>query len=524
VRTARIRARVKGTGIYADIPAGPSRLGADIPSGLSPLGADAAPGQGIDPTSQEFAPIQGSPYTTVGGGPRSRAWRPGGWGPAAAVDYSLNGLIRQSRDLMRQNGDAATIRARLTANVIGAGIVAEIPDAAVRKAWRDWCGVAAIDGTLDWHGIQAQVMDALVEAGEVLVRRRILDDEPGVPLRLQVLESEYLVLEKNEITPDGGYIRQGVEFDAEGRRVAYWIYPIHPQDIIPGQYNALPIRVPAGEILHIFRPDRPGQIRGVPWLSAVMAALKELGDYKDAELVRKKVSALFTAFVENPYPDGLDAEDVKKLFPHSPTDDVVAMEPGTVQVLDPGQKVTFAAPADVGGQYNDFMKVQYRAIAAATGILYEQMTGDYSSGNDRLYRAAFNEFRRRVRMVQHHIIIHQLCQGVGRWWWTLAQLTGAIPLSAILDALSWVPEAWPYINPVQDVAAKVAEVRAGFTSRTRVVGERGHNAADVDAETAADRQRADSMGLVYDTDPKQVDDQGQAQPTAPDPDSEEKDI
>jgi len=58
----------------------------------------------------------------------------------------------------------------------------------------------------------------------------------------------------------------------------------------------LSVPVPAEQILHSYRVLRPGQIRGVPWLSPVMMALRDLDDYADAERVRKKIEACVSAW------------------------------------------------------------------------------------------------------------------------------------------------------------------------------------------------------------------------------------
>ena len=41
------------------------------------------------------------------------------------------------------------------------------------------------------------------------------------------------------------------------------------------------------------------------------------------------------------------------------------MEPGTLQILEPGEDIKFSAPADVGSSYAEFMRQQFRAVAAA---------------------------------------------------------------------------------------------------------------------------------------------------------------
>ena len=62
------------------------------------------------------------------------------------------------------------------------------------------------------------------------------------------------------------------------------------------------VRVPASQVIHLYNPLRPGQLRGVPWLTPSMIPLKILGDYDDAELERKRQAALIAGFITVPAP------------------------------------------------------------------------------------------------------------------------------------------------------------------------------------------------------------------------------
>lgn len=52
--------------------------------------------------------------------------------------------------------------------------------------------------------------------------------------------------------------------------------------------------------------------------------------------------------------------------------------------------------------------------------------------------------------------------------------------------------------------SKILEIRGGLASRSEKVSEMGYDAADVDAETAADRAREDALDLTYDTNGNKV--------------------
>lgn len=447
-----------------------------------------------------------SPYQTIGSGVRSRRWRPASYGPNTALDWSADTLRSQSRDLLRKNALAASAKERLVSNVIGTGIRPQLGDPATAALWLEWTDESDPGGALDFYGQQAQAFGSVFESGECFarLRTRLPQDGLSVPLQIQIVESEYVPMDLNRTEGNGNIVRQGIEFDANvrDRRVAYWMRRHHPDDATPGYASNDPVRVPAEEVLHLYWPGRPGQIRGEPWLARVLDRLYDVDAYDKAELVRKKVSAMFVGFRKRNLPDGMALEDLKAVW----GDDAeiadgaghVSLEPGTMQDLEPGEEVMFAEPKDVGGQYEVFMRVQHRAIAAALGVLYEQLTGDYGDMNDRTWRAAVSDFRRRCEMWQHHLMVFQFCRPVIRRWARLARLAGK--KVNLPGPQKWTPQAWPFINPVQDIQASRDAVRAGFTSRTAVVSERGEDAAAIDAENKADNDRADDLDLSYESD------------------------
>jgi lambda family phage portal protein len=475
------------------------------------MGAQARMRYRVKGTQLYFEPRASTAYETTGTGRRSVAMRAGNFGPNSALDYSSDSLRAQAREADRKNGLAKVISDRISANIVGTGIIPQPKSPKARALWTRWTDEASVDGTLDFYGMQAQIARALPTSGECFARFRVrrAQDRMSVPLQIQILESDYVPTNKNESLPGGGYIRQGIEFNAIGQRVAYWMYRQHPSDtqVIEGGFSSLPVRVPASEVMHIYDATsvRPGQARAVPWITPALAKLKDLDAYDDAELVRKKVSAMLVAFIRRNLPEGVTAEELATLWGDedaSTADGVgaVSMEPGSASYLEPGEEADWSNPQDVGGQYEVFKRDQHRLIASYTGLLYEQLTGDFSSLNDRTWRAAFNEFKRRCEMWQHHIIVYQFCRPVWARWTSLARVTGALRPAESQETVVWVPQAFPYINPKQDIEAAQAEIRAGLASRSQKASERGLDAMQIDTEQADDNRRADGMGLVHDSD------------------------
>ncbi|GFQ71081.1 phage portal protein, lambda family [Trichonephila clavata] len=337
----------------------------------------------------------------------------------------------------------------------------------------------------------------MIEGGECFVRLRTRKREDGlcVPLQLQVLESEHLDNKSNQTLANGNVIRNGIEFNRLGQREAYYLFREHPGE---GSFGES-VRVPANDVLHIYRPLRPGQIRGVPWLSSVLLKLYELDQYDDAELVRKKTAAMFAGFITR-----LDPE-ANILGEGESNEHGVALsglEPGTMQLLDPGEDIKFSEPSDVGGSYEAFMKQQLRAIAVGTGITYEQLTGDLTGVNYSSIRAGLIEFRRRCGMLQHNIMVFQFCRPVWDRWIELALLSGELDIGEewTKKEVKWIAQGFDWVDPLKDQQAQQMAVRNGFKSRSEVVSELGYDIEEIDQEIAEDQRRASELGLNFDSD------------------------
>lgn len=170
------------------------------------------------------------------------------YGPNSA-NGELDKIRRRSRWTFANDGFYANACRQVANNVIGYGI----KDPVLRKLWRRWEREADACGALPLHLLAHGIYVAEPRDGESFVRfrlRRKEDMRSGVPFQLQVLESDYVPTEKNPID----------------RVDAIWMYDHHPKDFARlDKRSLLPKRVPASEVLHLYRPDRFESVRGVPW-------------------------------------------------------------------------------------------------------------------------------------------------------------------------------------------------------------------------------------------------------------------
>ena len=379
---------------------------------------------------------------------------------------------------------------------------------AVQQAWRDWTDEADADGLTDFYGLQSLAARALYDAGEVFIRLRprFVSDGLSVPLQLQLMESEQLDSAYTLTAQNGNVIRSGIEFDAIGRRVAYWFWQAHPGDSTIWQGQGQRVRVPAANVLHIYKPLRPGQIRGRPWLTAVMVKLYDLDQYDDAELSRKKGAAMFMAFLTK----GLAVDGATLVEGAAAPDDRgtadLMMEPSVMNILPDGVDVKFNTPADVGPNYAAFQdRNLYTTVSAAGGLPYHAVTGDVSKANYSSLRASLVEVKRRIEQFQHETLVFQMCRPVWEAWLPQAVLAGAVSLPGFANPklkpaylrVKWIPPKWDWVDPLKDVHAEKVAVDAGFQSRSDVIESRGEDPEETDARIAADHDREKRLGLSF---------------------------
>ena len=422
--------------------------------------------------------------------------------------------LARARYLVRNNPYALGATECFTANAIGAGIVPswnikdEALKAKLQQAYLRWTDEADSEGVTDLYGLERRIGRELFIAGECFIRRRprYLRDGLSVPLQLQLLPSEMCPTERNLQAENGNWIRQGIEFDPIGRRVAYHFWKVNPGDVTQSMNFGEMTRVLAEDVLHIYDPLEAGQIRGLPRLTAAIVALWALDGYDDAEMERKKTAALLGVFLTRPpaESDGAPVFDKTAEDKAKAGDGVaeITLEPAMAHELPPGMSATVMAPADVGANYEAFQYRMLTRICASLGLPYASVTGDMVKANYSNQRAALLEMRRRMEALQYGVIIHQFCRPSAKWFLDAAQLTGNLPLadyakdpSPYLN-IKWIPPKWAWVDPLKDVQAEAIAVDNGFKSRSSVIVAQGDEPIDVDKEIASDQQRVKSLGII----------------------------
>lgn len=450
----------------------------------------------LDRLRQLFLPSRKRGFDAAAGGTRWSSRH--SFGPLGPAVLAAAGPVRsRARYQAANNGWAVSGVEALTTALIGSGIVPAPlhSDESARKligaAFTSWAATADADGLTDFYGIQASAARALVVDGEAFLHMPVGAD--GLKLRLipaEMVDASYTV----ELG-DGRRVIAGIEFDAAGTRVAYHVSEGLPTDLYAT--HSAPIRIPAQDIVHLFRPLGAGQVRGISWLAPILLRLGELDQLEDALLVGAKVAAMHAGFLTdlngtstNPY-EGTQTGGIMD----------TGLEPGTLKVLPAGFDIKFSTPQQAQ-QTIEFAQLQLRAVAAGLGVPEHLLTGDLRGANYSSLRAGLVAFRQRVEQLQYHLIIPQMLRPIWLRALQVSALSGAYDFpgfdgEAEYFAAEWYPPAQPWVDPLKDIEAEALAVQKGFKSRRQVVAGLGYDIATLDAEIANDRGREAALGLDF---------------------------
>ena len=437
-----------------------------------------------------------------------RGWMYHGGSPKEDIEDNLDVLRQRSRDAYMGIPTASAALKTMRTNVVAGGLMpspqidadylrltneqAEALQAQILREFALWADTPVCDADRvdNFYKLQQLAFLSYLMNGDAFALLP-MKEQPGQPYSLRVR-----VIEADRVCSPDSYDRlvpcevkghrvhsivQGVETDADGMVIAYWICNQHPLSSLSNQAGALEwTRVEAygssgrPNVLHVMNRERAGQRRGAPILAPVLEALKQLGRYTEAEITAAVISAMFTVFIQS-----ATVQNGKPIGEALPPEQLIdAQDQGTIELgngaivaLNPGETVEFAKPEHPNSGYDAFFNAMVKEIGAALEIppevLEKQFTQNFSSA-----RGSLNEFWRTCGM-QRDWFSDDFCQPVYEAWLAEAVARGRIKAPgffgdpAIRKAYAdckWNGPSRTALNPSQEVEAAIKRVDAGFST------------------------------------------------------------
>ncbi len=452
---------------------------------------------------------------------RTRKTRTDISGPNNQTQQGAVSLRTQARHL-EQNHDLARGMLRiLVDNVVGPkgiGIEPQPRDAAgvidreyarkLRDAWRDWQRRPEVTWKHTWPKVQRLMARTWFRDGESLAQQLIgpvpfLDHGTAVPYSLELFEPDMLPYTYNDASKR---ISQGIQTNAWGRPLGYWVYKTSPYDYTGGSLsgaNNLKF-IPAERVLHLAITDRIGQMRGVSSFASVITRLEDIKDYEESERVAAKIAAMLTAYVKRGTPDMIDPENLPRDDQGNVLPREISLEPGAIiDTLQVGEDIGIIDSKRPNPNLITFRQGQLRAAAAGVGTSYSSSSKDYNG----TYSAQRQEM---VEQWVHYAtladeFVGNFIQPVWEQFVAAANLSGIVPTPAGIDTSGasealFVVQQMPWIDPLKEANAWLILTKAGFASEVEVMRRRGVNPEDVLRQVKEWREKCASEGVFFNSD------------------------
>jgi len=422
-------------------------------------------------------------------------WITGNSDPDSVILPDLAVLRERSRDLVRNAPLATGAINTVVTNAVGQGLKlqaridretlrlddepAEKWESKTEREWQIWSESQECDigRTMNFAAIQELAFRQTLENGDVFtIMPRLKRGDFPYLLKLQVIEADRVCNQANK--PNSETLSGGVEKDSYGAPVNYHILKQHPGNMYAQklmEWNIVPAfgaKTGTRNVIHLFRPLRPGQSRGVPYLAPVIESLKQLDRYTEAELMAAVISGMFTVFVETER----GTADFGQFMPTSETgaqasDEDYKLGNGAIIGLAPGEKVNTANPGRPNQAFDPFVKAILQQIGTALEIPYEVLIQHFSSSYSASRAALLEAWRffrnRRAWLAQN------FCQLVYENWLAEAIALGRIQAPGFFSNYNirkaysgtiWIGDAPGQLDPSKEVSAAQQRIDLGVST------------------------------------------------------------
>lgn len=415
---------------------------------------------------------------------------------------SLSVIRARSRDVIRNSSIGAGIIKLMVRGVIGDGlklmpaINGEVlnlsyeqvknMEGIIENEFSVWAESLFSDSerTLNFYGLQDLAFSSFLESGDVFALLTYLDNPvTNYKLAVNLIESDICATPSNLLDEKG--VMLGVRKNKYNAPVSYFFKTNLPKNEMQAyQYFSNPLdvtsfrEIPAydsknrRQLLHIFKKTRPGQTRGIPFLSPVLEQLKQIERYTDAELMASVISSKYTVFIKNPLGESIAPDNITGEPNAVSHGGDMHLGDGVIAELGEGQDITIANPARPNAQFADFISFTIKKIGMGLGlpfeVLMQSFTSSYSASRGSLLEAEKTFLKYRQEFINNFckpIYEHFFDELVALNKIHAPDYNDPVKKKAYLGSY-WISPKKSQIDEVKEVNASILRINAGLSNKT----------------------------------------------------------
>ncbi len=423
-------------------------------------------------------------HTTVD---NARHWAAAdGLSAAAANSCDVRRVLRnRSRYEVANNSYARGISLTLANDCVGTGPRLQMltSDANANRlveqeffAWADAVGLAEKLRTMRL----ARVSDG--ESFGLLTSNPRIDSP--VQLDVKLIEAEQVTAPGIEL--DKPRYVDGIQFDQHGNPLSYDVLREHPGDhslSLTENFDT----VNAAAVIHYFRSDRPGQIRGIPDITPALPLFAQLRRFTLAVLAAAETAADFAGILYTDAPAGGEADSAEPFEP-------IELEKRMLLTMPGGWKMAQMRSEQPATTYGEFKKEILNEIARCLNMPFNVAAGNSSGYNYASGRLDHQTYFKSIRVEQSQLARVVLDRILHAWLREAVLIEGYLPPSLrTLDASfehQWFWDGHEHVDPAKEANAQKIRLANHTTTLAHEFARQGR---DWEAEL---KQRSKEVALM----------------------------
>ncbi len=383
----------------------------------------------------------------------------------AANSASVRRILRnRARYEIANNSYARGIVLTLGNDVIGTGARLQMlsetaaDNAHVESEFAAWCAEINLAAKLRTARM------AMAGDGETFL---LLSNNPGLRHRVKL---DVVPFEADRVTtpafrPQAGVRAvDGIRFDNWGNPIEYHVLRKHPGDMSWTGAAQEFDRVPAKNVLHLFRQDRPEQHRGVPEIMAALPLFAQLRRYTLATLDAAETAANFSGVIES-----IGAAEDATVEEASPFEEI-ELQRNLFTTLPFGYKLSQMKAEQPATTYEMFKREILNEIARCLNMPLNIALCNSSGYNYASGRLDHQTYDRSIAVDRDYFALCCLDRILAAWLFEAILIDGFLPQSwRIIGATlpprhSWFWTNRPHVDPAKEATAQQTRLQNHTTT------------------------------------------------------------
>ncbi|MBL7295964.1 phage portal protein [Escherichia coli] len=406
----------------------------------------------------------------------------------AAIKGSASRLYNQGRQLALHTSIGSRYCQHVIDSVVGTGLQ---PRTFVMKGEKlDATTNTAIENAF-WRWASSQKRFSrngkinFLECLKLMEKERVMGGdaflvlhEDGKDLQVSIYGADHVDWADQRTLDNGNVVYGGIEYEDE-KPVAYWF---RRRDMFTQSFSTDRYRIPAERVFHYFIPSTAEALRGVTDFLPIIKDIAHLEAFRETVIIGKRVHASSMAFITSEK-ENQDSFDVGEDEPENnqPPTMITDFEPGTINVLEPGQDIKTVQSASDGDDFETFNEAMLTSISMGLSSYKTALTGDTSSVN--FSAARFGSLMEKNRFKAHQdrlidTVILPLFQAFLEHAVINSKLNIRMTqIESIIDVTSVSRPKVESVDPVKDISAEIMMLENGLKSKSQIITEMGYDVA-----------------------------------------------